>query len=59
MHYEELHGLYAYPNTIRVLKNKKIKWAGGEGACYVCERSTQAISVEKPEEKKKKMENLA
>jgi hypothetical protein len=28
MHYEELHNLYALPNTIRVMKSTRMKWVG-------------------------------
>jgi hypothetical protein len=28
VHTEELHNLYALPNVIRVIKSKKMRWAG-------------------------------
>jgi len=28
LHNEELHGLYASPNIIRVIKSRKIRWTG-------------------------------
>jgi hypothetical protein len=35
-HNDELHGLYSSPNTVRVIKSRKMRWAGhvapmGEG----------------------------
>ena len=27
-HNEELHGLYCSPNTVRVIKSKRLRWAG-------------------------------
>jgi hypothetical protein len=28
MHNEELHGLYSLPNIIRVIKARRMRWAG-------------------------------
>jgi hypothetical protein len=29
----ELHNLYPLPNIIRVIKSRKLRWAGGEEEC--------------------------
>jgi hypothetical protein len=28
LHYEELHGLYSSPSIVRVIKARRMKWAG-------------------------------
>jgi len=28
LHYDELHGLYSLPNSIRVIKSRRMRWAG-------------------------------
>jgi hypothetical protein len=28
LHYEELHGLYSSPSIIRVIKARRMRWAG-------------------------------
>jgi hypothetical protein len=28
LHYEELHNLYSSPNIIRMIKSRRIRWAG-------------------------------
>jgi hypothetical protein len=28
LHHEELHNLYSSPNTIRMMKSRRIRWAG-------------------------------
>jgi hypothetical protein len=28
LHNEELHNLYSYPNIIRMIKSKRMRWAG-------------------------------
>jgi hypothetical protein len=41
LHNEELYGLYCSPNTVRVIKSRRGKWAGGDGgavARHVWER---------------------
>jgi hypothetical protein len=40
VHNEELNGLYSLPNIVRVIKSRRLKWAGhvarmGEGVCRV------------------------
>ena len=29
LHNEELHGMYRSPNIVRVIKSKRLRWAGG------------------------------
>jgi hypothetical protein len=39
LHYEELHNMYSSPNIIRMIKSRKMRWAGhvarmgGEAEC--------------------------
>jgi hypothetical protein len=28
LHYDELHSLYSSPNIVRVIKSKRMRWAG-------------------------------
>jgi hypothetical protein len=51
LHNEELNGLYSLPNIVRVIKSRRLRWAGhvarmGEG------RSVYRILVGKPEGKR-------
>jgi hypothetical protein len=50
LHDEELHNLYSSPNIIRMMKSRRIRWAGygtnGE------KRNTYRILVGKPEDKR-------
>jgi hypothetical protein len=51
LHNEELHGLCSSPNIIRIIKSKRIRWAGhvagiGEN------RNAYRLLMEKPEEKR-------
>jgi hypothetical protein len=51
LHNEELNGLYSVPNNVRVIKSRRMRWAGrvtriGEG------RSVYRVLVEKPEGKR-------
>jgi hypothetical protein len=51
LHNEELNGLYSLPNIVRVVKSRRMRWAGhvtrmGE------ERGVHRILVGKPEEKR-------
>jgi len=51
IHNEELNDLYCSPYTVRVIKSRRIRWAGyearmGEG------RSLYRVLVEKPEGKR-------
>jgi hypothetical protein len=48
LHNEELHNLYASPNTIRVLKSRRMRWAGHAARMGEL-RSAYNISVGKPE----------
>jgi hypothetical protein len=51
LHNEELNGLYSLPNIVRVIKSKRLRWAGhvarmGEG------RGVYRVLVGKPEGKR-------
>jgi hypothetical protein len=51
LHNEELNGLYSLPNTVRVIKSRRLRWAGhvasmGEG------RGVYMVLVGKPEGKR-------
>ena len=51
LHNEELNGLYSSPNIVRVIKSRRMKWAGhvarmGEG------RDVYRVLVGKPEGKR-------
>ena len=51
LHMEELRGLYSLPNIVRVVKSRRMRWAGhmvhmGEG------RGVHRVLVGKPEEKR-------
>jgi hypothetical protein len=51
LHNEELNGLYSLPNIVRVVKSRRMRWAGhvvrmGE------ERGVHRVLVEKPEGKR-------
>jgi hypothetical protein len=48
LHNEELHGLYSSPSIIRVIKARKMRWAG-HVACMGEVRSAYNILVGKPE----------
>jgi hypothetical protein len=51
LHYEELHNLYSSPNVIRIIKSRRMKWAG-----YVArmgeKRNMYRLLVGKPEGKR-------
>jgi hypothetical protein len=51
LHNEELHNLYSSPNVIRIIKTKRMRWAGHVGRLGE-KRNTYRILVGKPEEKK-------
>jgi hypothetical protein len=51
LHYEELHNLYASPDIIRVIKSRRIRWAG-HVARMGDMRNACNIEAEKPEEKR-------
>jgi hypothetical protein len=42
LHNKELHNLYSSPNMIRIIKLKRMKWAG-HVACMVAKRSAYRI----------------
>jgi hypothetical protein len=51
LHNEELHSLHSLPNTVRVIKSRKLRWAGhvarmGEG------RNVYRVLVGRPEGKR-------
>jgi hypothetical protein len=48
---EELHNLYCSPSKIRMIKSKRIRWAGYV-ACMKAKRNAYRILVGKPEGKK-------
>ena len=51
LHNEELNDLYCSPNIVRVIKSRRIRWAG-HVARMGEERGTYRVLVGKPEEKK-------
>jgi hypothetical protein len=50
LHNEELHNLYSYPDIIRQLKSRRMRWAG-HVTIMVEERKVYKVLVEKPEGK--------
>jgi hypothetical protein len=48
LHNEELHNLYVSPNTIRVVKGRRMRWAGNVARAGEV-RNVYRISVMKPE----------
>jgi hypothetical protein len=48
LHNEELHDLYCSPNIFRVIKSRKMRWAG-HVACMRDERGVYRILVGNPE----------
>jgi hypothetical protein len=51
LHNEELHNLYSSPNIIRMIKSRKMRWAG-HVARMGEKRNAYRILVEKPEGKR-------
>ena len=51
MHNEELNGLYSSPNIVRVIKSRRMRWAGHVARMGV-ERGTYRFLVGKPEGKR-------
>jgi hypothetical protein len=51
LHNEELHGLYSSPSIIRVIKARRMRWAG-HVACMGEVRGAYNILVGRPEEKR-------
>jgi hypothetical protein len=50
LHNKELNDLYTSPNTVRVIKSRRIKWAGD--VARMGRRRLYRVSVEKPEGKR-------
>ena len=48
LHNEELHDLYCSPNIVRVIKSRRMRWAG-HVACMGEERGVYRVLVGKPE----------
>jgi hypothetical protein len=48
LHNEELHNLYSSPNIIRMMKSRRMSWAG-HVACLGEKRNAYRVSVGKPE----------
>ena len=51
LHNEELNDLYSSPNIVRVIKSRRMRWAG-HVACMDDERGLYRILVGKPEGKR-------
>jgi hypothetical protein len=51
LHSEELHNLYVSPNTIRIIKSRRMRWAG-HVAHMTEKRNACNISVGKPQGKR-------
>jgi hypothetical protein len=51
MHYEELHKLYSSPNIIRIIKSRRMRWAGHVGRVGE-NRNAYRILVGKPDGKR-------
>jgi hypothetical protein len=48
---DEIHSLYSSPNTVRVIKSRRIRWAG-HVACMRERRSVHRVLVGRPEGKR-------
>jgi hypothetical protein len=51
LHNEELNGLYSSPNIVRVVKSRRLRWAG-HVARMGEDRGVHRVLVGKPEEKR-------
>jgi hypothetical protein len=51
LHNDELHSLYFSPNIVRVIKSRRIRWAG-HVACMGEGRGVYRVLVGRPEEKR-------
>ena len=51
LHNEELIDLYSSPNIVRVIKSRRMRWAG-HVACVVDRRGVYRVLVGKPERKR-------
>jgi hypothetical protein len=50
LHFEELYGLYASPNIVRVIKSRRMRWAGH--VARTGKRGVYRVLVGKPERKR-------
>jgi hypothetical protein len=48
LHNDELHGLYSSPNIVRVIKSRRVEWAG-HVACMEKGRDVYRMLVGRPE----------
>jgi hypothetical protein len=46
LHYEELNDLYSLPNIFRVIKSRRMRWAGHVGRMELEERLIQGFGGE-------------
>jgi hypothetical protein len=51
LHNDELHSLYSSPNIVRVIKSRRMRWAG-HVACMGEGRGVYRVSVRRPEGKR-------
>jgi hypothetical protein len=51
LHNKELYALYSSPDIIRVIKSRRLRWAG-HVACMVEMRGAYGVLVVKPEERR-------
>jgi hypothetical protein len=51
LHNDELHSLYSSPNIIRVIKSRRVRWAG-HVACMGVGRGVYRVLVGRPESKR-------
>jgi hypothetical protein len=51
MHNEELHNLYSSPNIIRMIKSRRMRWAGHVARMWE-KRNAYRILVGKPKRKR-------
>jgi hypothetical protein len=51
LHNEELHNLYSLPNTIRIIKSRRMRWEG-HVARMGAKRNSYRILMGKPEGKR-------
>jgi hypothetical protein len=51
LHNDELHSLYSSPNIVRVIKSRRMRWAG-HVACMGEERVVYSVLDRRPESKK-------
>jgi hypothetical protein len=51
LHSDELHSLYSSPNIVRVIKSRRLRWAGHVARMWE-ERGVYRVVIEKPEGKR-------